>query len=106
MISGFQHFNLNGIDMNNLGSELVKEFKQDNRDRDIEFILHDLAEIKADRPMIRQVLYNIFSNAVKYSKTRKKTVIECGCLQREKDIVFFVKDNGATFYFSIPKESV
>ena len=48
--------------------------------------------------MIRQVWSNLISNAVKYTKTRERAVIEIG---REPDtsteIIFFVKDNGVGF---------
>lgn len=88
---------LHEIDMNNLVQDLLIEFKQNNRDRNIEFKHNDLINIKADKSMIRQVLQNLISNAVKYSKTREKAVIECGCEEREKDIVFYVKDNGVGF---------
>ncbi|MFC1898117.1 transporter substrate-binding domain-containing protein [Candidatus Cloacimonadota bacterium] len=85
------------IDMNEIITDLVKEFKQNNKDRIIDFKIHDLANIKADRSMIRQVLQNLLSNAIKYSQPRKKAVIECGWTEREQDIVFFVKDNGVGF---------
>ncbi len=47
--------------------------------------------------MIRQVLMNLVSNAMKYSKTKTEPSIEIGGELREIEAVYFVKDNGIGF---------
>ena len=41
---------------------------------------------------------NLISNALKYTKKRKQTIIEIGTIQKNKDeIIFYIKDNGVGF---------
>jgi len=45
---------------------------------------------------MKQVLANSHSNAVKYTGTREKGLIEIGQMTIEGQIVFFVRDNGGS----------
>ncbi len=47
--------------------------------------------------MLRQVWANLIGNAVKYTRTRKRAVIEIVGRSEEKERVFFVRDNGVGF---------
>lgn len=48
--------------------------------------------------MLRLVLVNLISNAVKFTRTRSQAEIEIGCLNQEQDqVVVFVRDNGVGF---------
>ena len=47
--------------------------------------------------MLRLVVTNLLSNAVKYSRPRDPAVIEVGSTSNEREIVFFVRDNGVGF---------
>ena len=48
--------------------------------------------------MLRLVLINLISNAVKFTRTRTQAEIEIGCLEKNKDgTVVFIKDNGVGF---------
>lgn len=47
--------------------------------------------------MIRLVLTNLFSNAIKYSSKKSVIRIEVGYSDLGNEIVIFVKDNGAGF---------
>lgn len=57
-------------------------------------IQDDLPDVSGDRSMILQLLSNLISNALKYSATRPKPVIEIGYHNTETPVVFYVKDNG------------
>jgi light-regulated signal transduction histidine kinase (bacteriophytochrome) len=50
-----------------------------------------------DSAMLRQVMANLITNAVKYSSKKEKPYIEIGSYQEHNEIVYFVKDNGAGF---------
>ena len=48
--------------------------------------------------MLRLVLVNLISNAIKFTRTRERAEIEIGCLdENNNDLIVFVKDNGVGF---------
>jgi light-regulated signal transduction histidine kinase (bacteriophytochrome) len=47
--------------------------------------------------MVRQVLMNLISNAIKYTRPRAQAEIEIGGFARGEENVYFVKDNGVGF---------
>ncbi|HET6992872.1 MAG TPA: ATP-binding protein, partial [Bacteroidia bacterium] len=47
--------------------------------------------------MIHQVMFNLISNAVKYSSKKKKPLIEISSEKSGNEIIFSVKDNGVGF---------
>jgi len=47
--------------------------------------------------MLRLVVTNLLSNAVKYSRLQDPAVIEVGSISYEREIMFFVQDNGVGF---------
>ncbi|MGZ3836976.1 MAG: PAS domain S-box protein [Flavisolibacter sp.] len=56
--------------------------------------LHDAA---ADLSLLRQVWYNLISNAIKYSSKTLHPRIEVGSTLSEKEVMFYIKDNGTGF---------
>jgi light-regulated signal transduction histidine kinase (bacteriophytochrome) len=47
--------------------------------------------------MLRLVIFNILSNAVKFTRTRAQAEIEIGCADAANEVEVFVRDNGAGF---------
>ena len=47
--------------------------------------------------MLRLVVVNLVSNAVKFTRTRRPAEIEIGCVDRNNEVEVFVRDNGAGF---------
>jgi light-regulated signal transduction histidine kinase (bacteriophytochrome) len=47
--------------------------------------------------MIRQVIYNILSNAVKFTKYKEQALITVGCTITAEEYIFYIKDNGVGF---------
>jgi signal transduction histidine kinase len=84
------------VSMKALAYGIAEDIKRHERARNIDFIIHDLPEASVDPALIKHAWYNLISNAVKYTGTRDKTVIEIGA-EKKGEITYFVKDNGVGF---------
>jgi light-regulated signal transduction histidine kinase (bacteriophytochrome) len=85
------------FDMNEIVKEVIESLRKDNPDRKIEWVVGKLASVNGDEAMLRLVWMNLLSNAVKFTRTRKKAMIEIGVRKENKELVFFVRDNGVGF---------
>ena len=65
--------------------------------RNVEFSVADSPDCQADPVLLQQVLTNLISNALKYSRQRSPALIEIGTRFKEGRLAYFVKDNGAGF---------
>jgi PAS domain S-box-containing protein len=66
-------------------------------DRKFEIHLAPLPPAQADLPTLRQVVQNLISNAIKYTRGRDPARIEVGFRAEDRENIFFVKDNGVGF---------
>ncbi len=82
---------------NILVNEIYTDLKKTVPERNIELLMSDLPDCKGDINMLKVVWTNLLSNAIKYTGKKEKAEIEVGSKVDEKDITFFVKDNGAGF---------
>lgn len=86
------------VDLGQLVEEVVAEIGQDTRGRDIAWKIGALPVCHGDRSMLRLVVVNLVSNAVKFTRMREAAEIEIGAVGRHDDEVeLFVRDNGAGF---------
>lgn len=80
-----------------LVKEVVNGLSIETRGRTVEWRIEPLPEAFGDPSMVRQVFVNLVSNALKYTRTREKAIIEIGAQQDADETVFFVRDNGVGF---------
>jgi signal transduction histidine kinase len=86
------------VDLEQLVEEVVAEIEQDTKSRDIAWKIGALPVCYGDRSMLRLVVVNLVSNAVKFTRMRRAAEIEIGCVDRnKKEVEVFVRDNGAGF---------
>jgi signal transduction histidine kinase len=86
------------VDLEQLVKEAVAEIGQDAKGRDIAWKIGALPLCYGDHSMLRLVVVNLVSNAVKFTRMRTPAEIEIGCVDRnEKQVEVFVRDNGAGF---------
>jgi light-regulated signal transduction histidine kinase (bacteriophytochrome) len=64
----------------------------------VEWLIHDLPEVSGDPSMLRVVMVNLLSNALKYTRTRDRPRIEVVATRGEaREVVVSVRDNGVGF---------
>ncbi len=56
-----------------------------------------LQSCRADSFLLKQVWMNLLSNALKYSRLSNPPVIEIGSGNSEREVIYYVKDNGVGF---------
>jgi light-regulated signal transduction histidine kinase (bacteriophytochrome) len=81
-----------------LVKEALTEVRQDAKGRNIAWKVGPLPDFYGDRSMLRLVVVNLISNAIKFTRTRTQAEIEIGCADgNSDDLVVFVRDNGVGF---------
>jgi PAS domain S-box-containing protein len=86
------------FNLTQLVKEALAEVQQDAEGRNIAWKVSELPEFYGDRSMLRLVMVNLISNAVKFTRTRSHAEIEIGCTNGSPDdLVIFVRDNGVGF---------
>ena len=65
--------------------------------RPVEITIGDLPACQADPALLKQVFANLLGNALKFTQTREVAMIEVGCMERDGEHVYFVRDNGVGF---------
>jgi light-regulated signal transduction histidine kinase (bacteriophytochrome) len=86
------------VNLDQLVRETLADFQGETRDRNIAWEIRPLPAARADRAMLRLVLVNLISNAVKFTRGRREAKIEIGCSSNVGgETVIFIRDNGAGF---------
>lgn len=86
-------------DLNGLVEEVRRKVIRDvTPDRTVRWEVGSLGRVFADPFMLRLVIENLLSNALKYTRDKHEAVIEVGRLPpQDGEAVFFVRDNGVGF---------
>ncbi len=85
------------VDLNALVQEVIRDSEPETRGRDIHWRIADLPVVTGDRAMLRMVLVNLISNALKFTQSRPQVEIEVGFTREANETVVFVRDNGVGF---------
>lgn len=88
---------LSKIDPKAIVEKIIDEFAPDYDDRDIDFNLYIHNEIYADKGLMRVVFMNLISNAIKFTQSKDKAVIEVYVHSTIGQDIIEVRDNGLGF---------
>ncbi len=86
------------VNLDELVRETLGDFQAETRERNIVWTIQVLPMVLADRALLRLVLVNLISNALKFTGARIEARIEIGCAPAgSAETVIFIRDNGAGF---------
>ncbi len=85
------------IDMNELTKQVFHDLQSRENHREVTFRVNNLPPLIGDLGMIRQVLINLISNALKFTSKRETAVIEVEGKTANGCNIYSVKDNGVGF---------
>jgi signal transduction histidine kinase len=87
----------NAIPLQALAKDVRAELTQETEGRWIDWKISPLPEVQGDPVLVRQVLFNLFSNSVKFTRKQDRAIIEIGSKEENGETVIYVRDNGAGF---------
>jgi light-regulated signal transduction histidine kinase (bacteriophytochrome) len=86
------------VNLQQLVTEVVAELRQETSGRDIDWKIGALPTCYGDRSMVKIVLVNLISNAVKFTRLQSRAEIQIRCAEgKDNQVEVFVRDNGAGF---------
>jgi light-regulated signal transduction histidine kinase (bacteriophytochrome) len=85
------------VDLETIFLDVFKEFQLLYPERKFEFKLHHLPHVFGDEIMLRQVVMNLISNAIKYTRKKEVALVDVGFADDNIAPLFYVKDNGVGF---------
>ena len=85
------------LDMNEIINQLIHPYNQLDSTHRLHWIIDRIPSAVGDFDMIKSVWNDLIENAVKFTKNKAIVEITIGATEKEKEIVYFIKDNGAGF---------
>lgn len=94
---GHQPLTKEAIDMTDLVRSIANPLRAGELHREIDLRVARLPNASADPSLIKQALVNLLSNAFKFTRRTPNAVIEITGWQRDGELTYCVRDNGAGF---------
>jgi light-regulated signal transduction histidine kinase (bacteriophytochrome) len=85
------------VDLSALAQAIASELQTGEPERQAQFVIAPGLTVKADADLMHIALENLLRNAWKFTGRSPAVRIELGVTQRDRDDVYFVRDNGAGF---------
>ncbi len=85
------------VDLSAMARSIVADLRQREPDREVEFIVHPSLSVLGDADLLNSALFNLFDNSWKFTGKHQAARIEFGEVEKDGELVFFVRDDGAGF---------
>ena len=85
------------VDVAELVRQCLHELHAEQAERQIAIRVSELPACKGDGALLKQVWFNLLSNALKYTSKRLSAKITVGSHREAGETIYFVQDNGAGF---------
>jgi light-regulated signal transduction histidine kinase (bacteriophytochrome) len=77
--------------------KVVAELEADGQLEKAEIVIADLPACEADSTLLKQVYFNLITNAIKYSREQDTPTVTIGYSTHNNQTTYFVQDNGIGF---------
>ena len=94
---GYKALNNEYVDMNSVITECFSEIMKPVHDRKVKLETGDIPQIYGDKFLIKQLVFNIISNSVKFTKEKEEAVISVTADPSEDTVTLYFRDNGVGF---------
>lgn len=94
---GYKALNNEYIDMNSVITECFSEIMKPVHDRKVRLETGDIPQIYGDKFLIKQLVFNIISNSVKFTQEKEEAVISVTADPSEDTVTLYFRDNGVGF---------
>ena len=89
--------NFKNVCLDEIVQEVRREVDEGDKEREIRWHIATMPSVQGDGVLLRQVFVNLLANAAKFTRLQTAATIEVGSRHEEKELVIFVRDNGAGF---------
>lgn len=94
---GYQVLNPEKIDLKQQVYDCFHEIMNSKKDVQVELEVYELGYLTGDRFLIKQMVFNILSNSVKYRNKDSVAHIVVGRMKNEEEVTYYFNDNGVGF---------
>jgi PAS domain S-box-containing protein len=94
---GRQRLSRSQFSLKTLFEEVILDLQKQHTDLNIRFSVTELPVVSADYNLLRQVVINLLTNAIKYASKKELIDIKIGQTKKNGYTVYYVSDNGAGF---------
>ncbi|MEM9905218.1 MAG: PAS domain S-box protein [Cyanobacteria bacterium P01_D01_bin.44] len=91
------------VDLSAIAQELMVDLQASEPKRPVEVAIAPDIVVSADATLMRVVISNLLQNAWKFTRHHPTARIEFGIIDRDGQIIYFVKDDGAGFDMTYSK---
>jgi signal transduction histidine kinase len=95
--AGRVEMQLRNVDLSAMAREIADELRKSDPKRNVEFRIEDGLSARGDEHLLRIAMYNLLSNAWKFTGKQPQALIEFGGSEEQGHRVYYVKDNGVGF---------
>jgi PAS domain S-box-containing protein len=85
------------VDLSAIAGRIVERLRESGKDRAVDVSIPPGVTAWGDETLLEVVLSNLIENAFKFTAPRDGARIEFGCVAREGEKIYFVRDNGVGF---------
>ncbi len=91
------NINKQDVDFTKMIEEVTIELQAGEPEREVDIVIADCITTRGDPRLMRSVLVNLLGNAWKFTHHKDNAKIEFGCIEKDEETIYFIRDNGAGF---------